>query len=94
MTELVPGEKVVWRVLDNHFNFVEDQEWKHTETRFELSDQDGRTEVRFTHVGLVPEFECFDVRSNVWGCYIVESLRSLLTTGKGKRVQDAPIAST
>ena len=25
VTELVPGEKVAWLVLDNHMNFVEDQ---------------------------------------------------------------------
>ena len=56
MTELVPGEKVVWRVLDNYMNFIDDQsEWKDTEIRFELSEKDGSTEVRFTHAGLVPD---------------------------------------
>lgn len=29
VTELRPGRKVAWRVLDNYFNFVQDQaEWK------------------------------------------------------------------
>src|SRR5260370_13869473 len=28
VTELIPGKKVVWRVLDNYFNFIQDQkEW-------------------------------------------------------------------
>jgi Activator of Hsp90 ATPase homolog 1-like protein len=85
VTELVPGQKLVWRVLDNYMNFIDDQsEWKDTEIRFELSPQDGTTEVRFTHAGLVPQYECFDVCSNAWGFYIGDSLRSLITMGEGK----------
>ena len=84
VTELVPGKRVVWRVMDNWFGFIEDQsEWKGTEVRFELSESDGRTELRFTHVGLVPEYECYDVCQNAWGMYINGSLRSLIATGKG-----------
>jgi hypothetical protein len=85
VTELVPGERVVWRVLDNHMTFVDDQtEWIDTEIRFEISEQDGATDVRFTHVGLVPDYECFDICSNAWGMYVGDSLRSLITTGEGK----------
>jgi hypothetical protein len=83
--ELVPGEKVVWRVLDNYMNYIDDQsEWKDTEIRFELFEKDGTTEVRFTHAGLVPAYECFEICSNAWGFYIGGSLRSLITTGEGK----------
>ena len=89
VTELVPGERVVWRVLDNYFNFIDDQsEWKDTEIRFELSEKDGTTEVRFTHAGLVPEYECFDVCSNAWGFFIGDSLRSLITTGEGTPISN------
>jgi hypothetical protein len=85
VTDIVPGEKVVWRVLDNQMSFVDDQtEWIGTEIRFEISEQDGATEVRFTHVGLVPDYECFDICSNAWGMYVGDSLRSLITTGEGK----------
>jgi len=85
ITEVIPGKKVVWRVLDNYFNFIEDKnEWKDTEISFEISRKGNKTEVRFTHVGLVPEYECFDVCSNAWGSYINGSLRSLITTGEGK----------
>jgi hypothetical protein len=85
ITEVIPGKKVVWRVLDNYFNFIEDKnEWKDTEISFEISRKGNKTEVRFTHVGLVPEYGCFDVCSNAWGSYINGSLRSLITTGEGK----------
>jgi uncharacterized protein YndB with AHSA1/START domain len=38
ITELVPGKKVVWHVLDNDFNFVKDKsEWKGTDLVFEIA---------------------------------------------------------
>lgn len=85
ITEFVPNKKVVWRVLDNYFSFTEDKsEWKDTEIRFEIASKGDQTEVRFAHLGLVPEYECFDVCSNAWSSYINGSLRSLITTGKGR----------
>ena len=85
VAELVPGRKVAWHVLDNSFDFVEDQtEWKDTAVVFELSDRDGGAEVHFTHVGLVPQYECYDVCSNAWAGYLGGSLRSLIDTGQGQ----------
>jgi hypothetical protein len=82
--ELIPGKKVVWHVLDNRFNFTRDKsEWKGTDIVFELSKKGHQTEIRFTHRGLVPDYECFDVCSNAWGSYINGSLRSLIATGRG-----------
>lgn len=84
VTELVPRERVTWRVLDNWFSFVSDpREWKDTEIRFELAEKDGATEVRFTHLGLVPEYECYQVCENAWGHYIHKSLRRLIEAGEG-----------
>jgi len=85
ITEFVPGKKIVWHVMDNYFNFTEDKsEWKGTDISFDISRKGNKTEVRFAHLGLVPEYECFDVCSNAWGSYINGSLRSLIATGKGK----------
>lgn len=84
ITELVPNKKVVWRVLDAYLDFTEDPaEWKGTEITFEVARKDDQTEVRFTHLGLVPEFECYDSCSTAWGFYINSSLRNLITTGQG-----------
>jgi len=84
VTELVPGGRVTWRVLDNYFDFTRDKaEWKDTEIHFEITARDSKTEVRFTHVGLVPEYECFDVCSNSWDFYLYTSLRALIRTGRG-----------
>ncbi len=85
ITALTPGKEVVWRVLDNHFSFTKDKtEWKGTDIRFEISRKGDKTEVRFTHVGLVPEYECYDVCSDAWGTYIKGSLQSLIVKGKGQ----------
>lgn len=85
VTELVPGKTVVWRVLENWMSFIADQtEWVGTEIRFDLSEKDGGTEVRFTHLGLVPDYECFDVCDVAWSFYIQESLRSHITNGTGQ----------
>lgn len=85
VTELVPGRKVAWLVLDNYFNFIQDQaEWKDTRVVFEISEIEGGAEVHFTHVGLVPQYECFEVCSNAWGGYLGGSLRNLINTGEGQ----------
>ena len=84
ITEFVPGDKVVWHVLDAQINFVKDKdEWDGTDIVFEIARKGGKTEVRFTHVGLVPTIECYGKCAGAWGYYINESLRSLVTTGKG-----------
>jgi hypothetical protein len=85
LTEVVPGKKVVWLVLDAHLSFTEDKsEWKGTRICFEVSRKRNKTEVRFTHLGLGPEHECFEACSKGWSFYINESLRSLITTGQGQ----------
>jgi len=84
ITELVPGKKVVWHIVDSKINFVKDKdEWTGTDVVFEIARQDDKTELRFTHVGLVPTIECYGKCAGAWGYYINESLRSLITTGKG-----------
>jgi hypothetical protein len=85
ITELVPGKKVVWRVLDSYLNFIEDKkEWNGSKITFEIAKKGDKTEVRFTHVGLVPEHECYGACSNAWGSYINGSLRGLIAKGKGQ----------
>jgi hypothetical protein len=85
ITEFVPDKKVVWHVLDNQFNFVADKtEWIGTDVVFEVARKGDKTEVHFTHVGLVPAYECYDVCATAWGTYVTSSLRNLITTGKGQ----------
>jgi hypothetical protein len=85
LIEVVPDKKVVWLVLDNYFSFTKDRsEWTGTKVVFEISEQDNKTQLRFTHQGLVPEYECYTACVNGWSQYIERSLLNLITTGKGQ----------
>lgn len=85
VTELVPGRKIAWHVLENYFSFTDDTtEWTDTTIVFDIARKGDKTEVRFAHHGLVPEYECYDACSDGWSTYIGGSLRSLITTGKGQ----------
>jgi hypothetical protein len=84
ITELVPGKRVVWLVLDSHLEFIEDKrEWDGSHVIFDIARKGDKTEVRFTHAGLVPAHECYGACSSAWSSYIRGSLRSLIATGKG-----------
>jgi len=88
ITEFIPGKKVVWRVLDGHIGFVKDKsEWKGTDIVFEIAKKRDKTGVRFTHIGLVPAYECYKNCSNAWGLLVNGNLHKLITTGK---VQPGP----
>ena len=85
LVEVIPGKKVVWLVLENYFSFAHDQtEWVGTKIEFEISEKENKTQLHFTHRGLVPEHECYDICFNAWSGYINNSLRSLIATGKGQ----------
>ncbi len=85
LVELVPNEKLVWLVLDNYFKFTKDKsEWIGTKLVFTIAPKNGWTEITFTHEGLVAQYECYEICREAWTGYIQDSLRNLITTGKGK----------
>ena len=87
IVEMIRDQKVVWLVTESKINYAEDKrEWTDTKISFEISEQDNKTQLRFTHLGLVPEIECFDSCSNSWSQLIQQGLFSLITTGKGKKI--------
>lgn len=55
------------------------EEWKGTRLRFEIS-QEG---VLFTHIGLNPEKECFDMCKQGWDFYLLQSLKQVLNGQPG-----------
>ncbi len=85
LTEVIPNEKVVWLVTYSDLSFLENKsEWTGTEIRFEISEKDGQTELHFTHVGLIPEAECYQACFKGWSYFLHHSLYPLITTGKGQ----------
>jgi|SRR5579863_2870426 len=83
VAELVPGKRIVWHVTEAKISFVKDKsEWKGTDIVFEIVRRGDKTELRFTHKGLIPDYECYDSCSNAWGMLVGGNLRRLITTGK------------
>ncbi len=85
LVEMIENKKLVYQVIENEFNFIQDKtEWIGTKLIFEISEEDSQTKVTFTHKGLVPDNECYDVCHDAWTGYISNSLYKLITTGKGE----------
>jgi len=84
LVEFVPNKKVVWLVTDSHLSWIKDkQEWTNTKISFEIISKGTYTQLIFTHIGLVPELECYNDCRKGWDQYIKDSLFRLLTSGKG-----------
>jgi hypothetical protein len=91
VVELEADRRVVWLVLDSKLNFIEDEdEWNGTRIEFDISRKGGETEIRFAHVGLVAERECYAACSNAWSSLIGRCLRDLIVSGKRAVKSDMP----
>lgn len=87
VVEIIPDQKVVWLVIKSIINYVEDKnEWTNTKISFEISVKDGKTHLKFTHLGLDPDVECFDSCSNSWTQIVQQSLFSFIIKGKGEKL--------
>ncbi len=90
LIEVIPFSRIAWRVLEASLNFVSDKtEWTGTTITFDIAPRGEMTEVRFTHIGLVPAVECYDSCSDAWGGLIGASLKSLIETGTGEKTLSA-----
>lgn len=79
LVELVPDKRVVWLVTDSRLTFVEKtDEWTGTRLIFEVSEREGKTEIDFTHEGLTPDVECYQVCAPTWSRYLEDNLMVLL----------------
>ena len=85
--EIIPDKKIEWLVTESKLNFLNKKdEWTGTKIIFDIAEINNKTQLRFTHKGLVADIECYGSCSNSWSKLIQESLMILVTTGKRKDV--------
>ncbi|HEX4851903.1 MAG TPA: SRPBCC domain-containing protein [Puia sp.] len=85
VSELKPGKKVVWKVTDCFLPWFNDKkEWNDTEVVFEISSENNKTKIDFTHIGLVPGIECYDACEKGWDGHVKTSLVKLMNEGVGE----------
>jgi hypothetical protein len=84
VTEIEPTRRIAWLVTGSYLDFVADkQEWTGTTVRFDIDQTDEGTRITFTHEGLEPEDECYDLCSNAWSMFVNGSLKTFIETGEG-----------
>ena len=85
ISELVPNKKVVWKVTDCNLHWIKTKkEWNNTEVVFEISSENDKSKIDFTHVGLVPGVECYNDCEAGWTEHVTMSLANFINEGKGK----------
>jgi uncharacterized protein YndB with AHSA1/START domain len=85
VVEVVPNKKWVWLVTDCQMLWLKDTtEWKNTQIVFEISEGNHQTRIDMTHVGLVPEVECYNVCEDGWSRHL-KDLAAWLETGIAPR---------
>jgi len=85
ITEFIPETKVVWAVTDCYLPWFNNKtEWTGTNIIFVISTENNQTIMHFTHKGLVPQVECYEMCVKGWTQYIPGSLLKLLTERVGQ----------
>jgi hypothetical protein len=84
IVENVPHKRIVWEVTDCYLHWLQDKkEWKGTRVVFDIAETGDSTRVTMTHIGLVPEVECYAQCEQGWNHHIKDSLFKYLTEQKG-----------
>lgn len=85
VSELEPDRKAVWEVTDCYLPWFNDKkEWNNTKVVFEVSSENNLTTIDFTHVGLVPDVECYTICEKGWDGHLKVSLAKLINEGLGQ----------
>ena len=86
LIEIIPNHKIAWHVTESTLHWLQKNkhEWTNTKLVFEIIAKGGKTEIRFTHEGLVPQLECYSrCAENGWGIVIITGwLFKFITEGK------------
>jgi uncharacterized protein YndB with AHSA1/START domain len=84
----VSPTRVVWESVapDQVTGTTHQQEWLGTTVEFDIAASAGGTELRFRHVGLTPQLECWDTCNSGW-THFMASIEAYAETGAGHPYQ-------
>ena len=84
LIEVVPEKKLVWHVTEGTLYWLkkDQQEWTNTKMIFEISTNNNKTILHFTHLGLVPHKECYEACRQGWTMVITDWLFHYIIDGK------------
>ncbi len=81
LVEVVPNKKIVWLVTECELSFIEQKdEWVGTKIIFDISKKGDKTQLVFTHEGLIPQGECYDSCAPAWSQYLQNKLLPLISS--------------
>ena len=81
IAEFSPNKEVVWECIDGQPEF--EHEWVGTKLHWNISPAENGTQLSFTHKGLTPAFECYDVCAPTWDMFLSSSLKKLCGDREG-----------
>ncbi len=58
-------------------------EWEGTKLIWQIQQEGENTKIMFTHDGLIPSLDCYDVCEAGWDHFFVNSLKGYLDNGEG-----------
>ena len=88
---LQPDTEVRWRCVDSNLQVpgvTRPHEWIGTSVVFQLENAPRGTRLSLEHVGLVPEFECYEICVDGWQRFL-GSLEAYVITGHGAPFEEA-----
>lgn len=71
--EYIPNFKLTWECIAGEPEF--NKEWIGNTLYWLIDELDTTTKIKFLHVGLTPNVECYDVCTSTWDRFIVENLK-------------------
>ncbi|WP_246125377.1 SRPBCC family protein [Exilibacterium tricleocarpae] len=91
--KLTPGKLVELECVEAYHIIVDKPEaskieWLGTRTTWAIEPTGNKTDIHFTHEGLIPALHCYDVCKAGWDMFFVDSLQSYLNTGAGSPHQE------
>ncbi len=81
LIEVAPYKKIVWLVTESKLYWLkkDKEEWTNTKMIFDITTQGKKTILHFTHKGLVPEKECYEMCEKGWTMIVKDWLFHFIT---------------